>query len=156
MHSRTFFAMAALCLFLLPPASGWSHGLERHYGDPINDHGPRVPSARCGGSPGFSLLLVETTSKAMKRALDEGRRDEVRERAEKLPPAAEELGCRSEALEPPLTDPAREVAHRLAECAARVFAYASDADDTALRTELDALQQLIASMQGHLRESEQK
>ena len=86
----------------------------------------------------------------------EGQRDELRERAEKLTPAAEELGCRSEALDPPLADPAREVAHRLAECAARVFAYANDADHTALQTELDELQQLIASMQGHLRESEQK
>lgn len=155
MRSRIVLVMATLCL-LLPPASGWAHGLERHYGGPINDHGARVPSARCGGSPSFSLLLVETTSKAMKRALDEGRRDELRERADRLPRAAEELGCRSEAREPPLADAAREVSHRLSECAARVFAYANDDDDDALRTELDALQQLIASMQGHLRGSEQK
>ncbi|NNF37446.1 MAG: hypothetical protein HKN71_02175, partial [Gemmatimonadetes bacterium] len=111
-------------------------------------------ATRRAGSPGFSLLLLETTSNAMERALHEGRRDEVRERAEKLPRTVKELDRRARSMEPALPDPAHAVVLDLSNCATRVYAHARDDDDPALRAELDELRQLIASMQGYLRERE--
>lgn len=152
MSDRTVFAL--LFLLVAPAPAAWSHGLERHYGTPINGQGAPAAAQR-GGSPGFSLLLLDTTSKAMERALDEGRPDEVRARAEKLPRTVEELGHRSQSIEPALPDPAHAVVRDLSRCATRVYALARTDDDTALRAELGELRKLIASMQGFLRESDQ-
>lgn len=146
-----------LCALLLTTlttgSAAWAHGLERHYGNAVNGSGAVAPGASSSGAPAFTLMVMETTSVAMERALVEGRNDDARERAQRLPKMVEELDRRSRSLEPAQRKRAEEAVAALSKSAARVYATAGDRNAEIVRAELVELRRLIASMQAFLRES---
>lgn len=153
MWNRTVSAL--LFLLLAPAPAAWSHGLERHYGTPINEDPAPAARERSGGSPGFTLLVLETTSMALERALDEGRPDEAVERAQRLPRLAKELERRSQELASVGGGGLEgNTIEALSAAAERVNACARDADPGTIRSEIVELRRLIRTMQESLRKKD--
>ena len=151
MSARTLFASGLACLLLVLPTAAWAHGLERHYGTPINgEHAPNA-EVRRSGSPRFTLMVLETTSAALERALDEERREEVVERAQQLPRLAEELGHRAQrsgSLDKDLV--------ALSRAAKRISTGAATTDSGTIRSDIGELRRLVRSMQEILRDEDKE
>ncbi len=145
-----------LCILLggtLTPGAAWAHGLERHYGTSINGSGAASPTGT-GGSPDFTLLALEAHSAALERALADGHRGEIRERARRLPRLVEELGRRAQHLEPGMRSRAGEAIAALSETAARLHAAAREPDAASIRAELAEFRNLLNSMRDFVRQSQ--
>lgn len=132
-----------------------AHGTERHFGTPINGREAPGQQPDSGSSPAFTLLVLESNSRAILRAIEEGRSGEARERAQQLPQLIRELQKRSERFDAPQRETAVEATSAISECTARIGVAADAADGPSVRRELAELRRLVASMQGFLRESSQ-
>lgn len=130
-------------------AGAWAHGTERHFGTSING---RVRSDS-EGSSAFTLMALESNSKAILRAIEEGRAAEARQRAQRLPQLVGELQKRSEKLDAPMRERAVEATSAISKSAARIGAAAEAADATSVRRELAELHRLVAAMEEVVRES---
>ena len=60
------------------PSVAWAHGTERHFGTVINGRGGPIPSFDSGGSPAFTLMLIDSSSHALRSAAEEAQTDVVR------------------------------------------------------------------------------
>lgn len=153
-----FTTRLAACMLLFvyaSPSATLAHGTERHFDTVINGRGGPIPSFGSGGSPAFTLMLIESSARALLKAAVKAQPDVARKQASRLSELVDQLRRRSKGFDLLNRERFAESTAAIAQSVHQIGVAAKAVDTAALRLEVGELDRLVTSMQGFLRESAQ-